>query len=115
MNSGDGREEARGGYSDIARGRGVRRGRGGQYSVKFGKGSTVKRTTGVVRTQLQDALIDQERVSLAIDWLPIDSNPAAKKDAADKALVARQQKLDGVSPFTMAAFGSTSEGTIVVT
>ena len=52
---------------------------------------------------------------MAIDWLPIDSNPAAKKDAADKALVARQQKLDGVSPFTMAAFGSTSEGTIVVT
>ena len=35
--------------------------------------------------------MDQERVSLAIDWLPIDSNPAAKKDAADKALVARQR------------------------
>ena len=94
------------------RGAGVR---GGQFSVKFGKGSTAKRTTGVVRTQVQDALIDQECVYLAIDWLPIDSNPAAKKDAADKALVARQQKLDGVSPFTMAAFGSTSEGTIVVT
>ena len=30
VNSGDGREEARGGYSDIARGRGVRRGRGGR-------------------------------------------------------------------------------------
>ena len=30
MNSGDGREEARGGHSDIARGRGVRRGRGGR-------------------------------------------------------------------------------------
>ena len=28
--SGDGREEARGGHSDIARGRGVRRGRGGR-------------------------------------------------------------------------------------
>ena len=48
----------------------------------------------MVRTQLQDALIDQERVSLAIDWLGIDSNPAAKKDAADKALVARQRELD---------------------
>ena len=49
------------------RGTGVR---GGQLSVKFGKGSTAKRTTGVVRTQVQDALIDQECVSLAIDWLP---------------------------------------------
>ena len=57
-----------------------------------------KRTIGVVRTQLQDALIDQERVSLAIDWLRIDSNPAAKKDAADEALVARQRELDGASP-----------------
>ena len=77
------------------RGAGVR---GGQFSAKFGKDSAAKRTTGVVRTQLQDALIDQERVSLAIDWLRIDSNPAAKKDAADKALVARQRELDGVSP-----------------
>ena len=55
------------------------------------KGSAAKRTTGVVRTQLQDALIDQERVSLAIDWLPIDNNPAAKNDAADKAFAARQR------------------------
>ena len=94
------------------RGAGVR---GGQFSAKFGKDSAAKRTTGVVRTHLQDALIDQERVSLAIDWLPIDSNPAAKKDAADEALVARQRELDGVSPLTIASLGSTSEGTIVVT
>ena len=45
------------------------------------------------KTQLQDARIDQERVALAIDWLPIDSNPAAKQDAADEALVARQREL----------------------
>ena len=59
--------------------------------------------------------MDQERVSLAIDWLPIDSNPAAKKEVADEALVARQRELDEVSPSTTESFGSTSEGTIVVT